>query len=412
MENVMIYDVIVVGGGPAGLMACNILQLNHVNYILLEKNEKLGKKLLISGGKRCNVTNNLSVDDFITSLTFKHKRFLYAALSDFGPKDIIKFFKDRGLKLVLEDGMKYFPETQKSSSVLEALVAGIDKKNIHYGGFVKNITKSEFGFELLTTNQTYLAHRVIIATGSSSYPSTGSNGDGLIFAKKLGIDCIEFTPAETHVYSKYVTEKLADLQGVSIHTEVRVNNTKVSSKGGLLFTHFGLSGPAILHTSEDIHKEVIKGKASISFSLTEANLDSVMTTFQKSKDQNIHILKYLEELTTKRLAKKILDLAQCDNKKMLEISKKDMQNIQDLLINFTVEIDRVESVDKAFVNAGGISTNELNPKTMGSKKVEGLYFIGETVDLHGPIGGYNITIALSTGYKCSMSIVEELKNQK
>jgi len=408
----MIYDVIVVGGGPAGLMACNILQLNHVNYILLEKNEKLGKKLLISGGKRCNVTNNLSIDDFIASLTFKHKRFLYAALSDFGPKDIIKFFKDRGLTLVLEDGMKYFPETQKSSSVLEALVASIDKKNIHYGGFVKNITRSEFGFELLTTTQTYLAHRVIIATGSSSYPSTGSNGDGLLFARKLGIDCIDFTPAETHVYSKYVTEKLSDLQGVSIITEIRVNNTKISSKGGLLFTHFGLSGPAILHTSEDIHKEIIKGKASISFSLTEANLDSVMSIFQKSKDQNIHILKYLEELTTKRLAKKILDMAHCDNKKMLEISKKDLQIIQDLLVNFTVEIDRVESVDRAFVNAGGISTNELNPKTMGSKKVEGLYFIGETVDLHGPIGGYNITIALSTGYKCSMSIVEELKNQK
>jgi len=408
----MIYDVIVIGGGPAGLMACNILQLNQINYLLLEKNEKLGKKLLISGGKRCNVTNNLSIEEFITSLTFKHKRFLYTALSDFGPKDIIKFFNDRGLTLVLEDNLKYFPETQKSSSVLEALVQGIDLKRIHYGSFVKEIIKNETGFELKTIHHVYQTKRVIIATGSSSYPSTGSNGDGLLFAKKFDIQYVDFTPAETHVYSKYVSEKLADLQGVSLNTEVRINNTKISAQGGLLFTHFGLSGPAILHTSEDIHKEVVKGSASVSFSLTELNKDDAIIAFQKAKEQNTHVLKYLEEMTTKRLAKKILDIAQIDNKRIQEISKKDLQIIQDLLLNFTVGIDRVETVDKAFVNAGGILTSELNPKTMGSKKVDGMYFIGETVDLHGPIGGYNITIALSTGYKCSMSIVEEMRSEK
>jgi predicted Rossmann fold flavoprotein len=408
----MIYDVIVIGGGPAGLMASNILQLNHINYLLLEKNEKLGKKLLISGGKRCNVTNNLSVDDFITSLTFKHKRFLYAALFDFGPKEIIQFFKDKGLTLVLEDQLKYFPETQKSSSVLEALVSAIDPNRIHYGSSVKDIKKTDLGFELITTHHLYQTKRVIVATGSSSYPSTGSHGDGLLFAKKFDIEFVNFTPAETHVYSKYVTEKLSDLQGVSLNTEVKINNTKVSAKGGLLFTHFGLSGPAILHTSEDIYKEVVKGKASISFSLTEIGKDQVLQLFQQGKEQNIHILKLLEEMTTKRLAKKILDLASIENKRIQEISKKDMQIIEDLLLNFTIEIDRVESVDKAFVNAGGILTSELNPKTMESKKVNGLYFIGETVDLHGPIGGYNITIALSTGYKCATSIHIEMENEK
>ena len=408
----MIYDVIVIGGGPAGLMACNILQKNQIHYLLLEKNERLGKKLLISGGKRCNVTNNLSVDDFITSLTFKHKRFLYTALSDFGPKDIIKFFKEKGLTLVLEDGLKYFPETQKSSSVLEALVMGIDPQKIRYGSFVKDITQCDDGFELKTAHQTYVSKRVIIATGSSSYPSTGSHGDGLLMAKKFGISYVDFTPAETHVYASYVPEKLADLQGVSIQTEVKIIHTKISAKGGLLFTHFGLSGPAILHTSEDIHKEVVKGKTSVSFSLTEIKKEEVYKAFQKAKDSNMHILKYLEEMTTKRLAKKILDLAHVENKYMQEISKKDLQIILDLLLDFKVDIDRVETVDKAFVNAGGILTDELSPKTMGSKKIEGLYFIGETVDLHGPIGGYNITIALSTGHQCATSIVEEIKHNK
>jgi len=408
----MLYDVIVIGGGPAGLMASNILQLNQMNYLLLEKNEKLGKKLLISGGKRCNVTNNLSIDDFITSLTFKHKRFLYAALSDFGPKEIIQFFKDKGLTLVLEDQLKYFPETQKSSSVLQALVSSIDPNRIHYGSFVKDIKKTEIGFELITTHQSYQTKRVIVATGSFSYPSTGSHGDGLLFAKKFDIDYVNFTPAETHVYSKYVTEKLADLQGVSLNTEVKISNTKISAKGGLLFTHFGLSGPAILHTSEDIYKVLMKGKASISFSLTEISKDQVLALFQHGKEQNIHLLKLLEEVTTKRLAKKILELAAIENKRIQEISKKDMQVIENLLLEFTIEIDRVESVDKAFVNAGGILTSELNPKTKESKKVNGLYFIGETVDLHGPIGGYNITIALSTGYKCATSIKLEMENEK
>jgi predicted Rossmann fold flavoprotein len=401
----MVYDVIVIGGGPAGLMACGVLNKKGINYLLLEKNEFVGKKLLITGGTRCNVTNNLSVDDFISSLTMKHKRFLYGALNEYGPKDVLEFFKDNGLNLVLENNLKYFPETNKSSSVLEVLKRNVDMRKVKVNNHVKSIKKNDDTFIITTNKDTYQAKKVVIATGSSSYPMTGSSGDGLILAKQLGIDYKLFTPAETHVYSKYVTENLSDLQGVSlVNTKVRILGTKIENTGGLVFTHFGVSGPTILHSAEFIYEELQTRKVSISFNITESSTEEINELLEEGKKDNRVILRVLEKLTTKRLSRKILELAKVENKNIKEISKKDMNKIIELLTNFTLPIDRVQSKEKAFVNAGGIITKELNPKTMESKKVPGLYFIGETVDVHGPIGGFNVTIALSMGYKCGNSI--------
>lgn len=409
----MIYDVIVIGGGPAGLMASTIFEEHHINFLLLEKNEKLGKKLLITGGKRCNVTNNLSPDQFVENLTFKHKRFLYGALAEFGPKEIISYFNSKGLKLVLEDEFKYFPETGKSSSVLDAFQSVISDKHIKLTQFVKEIHVENEVFIIKTNHEIFHATNVVIATGSNSYPSTGSNGDGLIFAKYLGVESTPFTPAETHVYSRYVTEKLKDLQGVSIpNIKVRVVGTKIAYTGDLLFTHFGLSGPVILHLSEHIYEESLKGKASISFELTDLSANELSILFDSEKKKSNHILKTLESLTSKKLAKKILELVQVENKNINELSKKEINQIIELLTNFLIPIDKVEDRDKAFVNRGGILTGELDPKSMESKKVKGLHFIGETVDLHGPIGGFNITIAMSTGYRCAHSIINNLKNKK
>jgi len=407
----MIYDAIVIGGGPAGLMTCGVLNDKGINYLLLEKNSSLGKKLLITGGTRCNVTNNLNVDDFISSLTMKHKRFLYASLNEYGPTDIKEYFKNNGLNLILENDFKYFPETNKSSSVLDVLKMNMNLSKVIYDSHVKNIRKDQEVFSILTkAGKTYTAHKVVVATGSSSYPLTGSNGDGLNFAKKLGIDYKSFTPAETHIYSKYVTDNLADLQGVSlVHTSVRIKGTKIVNDGGLVFTHFGVSGPAILHSSEYIYEELENNKTSISFNITEKSIDEVIELIEQGKTENKMILKVLEKLTTKRLSKKILDLIQLENKNINEISKKDISRIIELLLHFTIPVDKVQSKEKAFVNAGGIVTKEINPKTMEIKKVPGLYFIGETVDVHGPIGGFNITIALSMGYKCGNSIDDSLK---
>lgn len=405
----MIYDVIVIGGGPSGLMTCNVLSEKRVNFLLLEKNESLGKKLLITGGTRCNVTNNLNVDDFISSLTMKHKRFLYGALNEFGSSEVLEYFKSNGLNLVLENNLKYFPETNKSSSVLEVLKKNINLKNIKFNHNVLKISYENNIFTISTNKGSFESRRIVIATGSNSYPMTGSSGDGLIFAKQLGIDYIPFTPAETHVYSKYVVNNLADLQGVSlVNTKVRILGTKIENKGGLVFTHFGVSGPAILHSSEFIYDELLKRKVSIAFNISEISKPEIVSLIEQSKQEKLFILKVLEKLTTKRLAKKILDLASISNKNINEISKKDVNRIIELLTNFTIEIERVQVKEKAFVNAGGISTKGINPKTMESKVLPHLYFVGETVDLHGPIGGFNITIALSTGYKCGSSINKEL----
>lgn len=401
----MIYDAIIIGGGPAGLMASNVCEHDKINYLLLEKNEKPGKKLLISGGKRCNVTNNLSIDDFISSLNLKHKKFLYHALKDFGPNQIIDFFRDRGLNLVLEDNLKYFPETQQSSSVLEALLKDLNPNRIKTNHSVKRIDMDDELFTIHTVHEIFQAKHVVIATGSNSYPTTGSSGDGLEFARYLGIDSIPFTPAETHIFSDEIVKKYKDLQGVSINfTKVKINGTNLSYQGGLLFTHFGLSGPAILHASEDIYQALLNDKGSISFSLIEYSREELIQLIDKAKENKMHILKFLESITTKRLAQKMIDLAGIENKSIIEIAKKDINHIIENLTNFTVSIDKVQSRDLAFINAGGISTKELDPKSMEVKHIKRLYFIGETVDLHGPIGGFNVTIALSTGHICAKHI--------
>ena len=403
----MIYEAIVIGGGPSGLMACNLLEQNKINYLLLEKNEKLAKKLLISGGKRCNVTNNLSVDQFIQSLNLKHKKFLYAALHDFGSKEITEFFKDKGLNLVLEEGFKYFPETQKSESVLEALMKDIDKNKIRYHHAVKRIDHDGLIFTIHTDEEDFKTRNVIVATGSNSYPTTGSSGDGLKLAKTFDLESIPFTPAETYVFSREVVEKHKDLQGVSIvSTKLKINQTKLVYEGGLLFTHFGLTGPAILHASEDIYKELLKGDVDVSFSLVTQSREQIIQLIDKAKKDKQTILKFLEGLTTKKLAGKIISLVGIDNKNINEISKQDINKMIEYLTNFQVKIDSVQTRDLAFVNAGGITVNQLDPKTMRVKKIKGLYFIGETVDLHGPIGGFNITIALSTGHLCAKDIIK------
>ncbi len=408
----MIYDVIVIGGGPSGLMACNVFEHNKINYILLEKNEKLGKKLLISGGKRCNVTNNLPVDTFIQSLNLKHKKFLYTALQDFGSNQIIEFFKKHGLNLVLEEDLKYFPETQKSSSVLEALVKDLNQKRIIVNHSVKRIDKEGLLFTIHTTQDTFQTRNVVIATGSNSYPTTGSSGDGLNFAHFLDVESIPFTPAETHIFSSEVVEKHKDLQGVSIiNTKLKINGTNLSYPGGLLFTHFGLTGPSVLHASEEIYKQLQTGKVFVSFSLIDYSREEFIKQLNQAKESKMSMLKFLESITTKKLASKMLNLVGIENRNIYEISKKNINTITEYLTNFTVEIDKVQSRDLAFVNAGGIKINQLDPKTMGVKKIEGLYFTGETVDLHGPIGGFNVTIALSTGHLCANAISLKIKNK-
>lgn len=405
----MIYDAIIIGGGPSGLMAANVLQKHHKNYLILEKNDKPAKKLLLTGGKRCNVTNNLGVLEFIESLNMKHRRFLYHALQSFGPKEIISFFYDRGLGLLLEQNLKYFPDTQKSQSVLDALLKHLDEKKLHFIENVKTIEKKTTHWEITSTKDIYLTKNVIVATGSKAYPTTGSSGDGVVFAKYLGLKTIPFTPAETHVYSEYVKSNLKELQGISIsNARLKIEGLKQMFDGGVLFTHFGLSGPAVLHASEVMAKRIEQDQVNALFSLTELEDTEVMKRLEEAHFKNVFLSVFLEDIVIKRIAKLIPIWLNLANKRMKEYSKKDIERIIDLILKFKVKIDRVEDIEKAFVNAGGIDISELDPKSMMSKTYQGLYFIGEITDLQGPIGGFNLTIAFSTGHLAATHITNIL----
>lgn len=407
----MIYDAIIVGGGPSGLMAANVLEKHNVQYLILEKNDQLARKLLLTGGKRCNVTNNLAVPEFIDALNMKHKRFLYHALNRFGTKDILRFFEERGLTLLLEQNLKYFPETQKSQSVLDALTKDIDKQKIMLNHAVKHIEYIKPYWVIQTKEKRFQTKNVVLATGSNAYPTTGSSGDGLVFASHLGIETIPFTPAETHVYASQVKELHSDLQGVTLkNATLYIDGNKSSFPGGILFTHFGLSGPAVLHAAEIIHHILQEKEVYVYFSVCDLPEDDVINLYDKSLQKNELLIRFLETVTSKRLAKKIEDELKLSAKRLKEISKADQRRLFDYLFKFKVKIDHVESVEKAFVNAGGISAKVIDPQTMAVKHYDGFYVVGEITDLQGPIGGFNLTIAMSTGHLAAEAIVDKLSS--
>lgn len=401
----MIYEVIIIGGGPAGLMAAVQLEKSKIKYLLVEKNERVGKKLLITGNKRCNVTNNLDVEDFVNALTIKHKRFLYSALYQFGPEQVIDFMAENGLKLILENNFKYFPETSKSQSVLDALMKNIDQRNIKLNAKVRRV-KYDNNYTVDTLQGVFKAKRVIIATGSSSFPTTGSSGDGLRFAKYLNIEYSDFSPAETHVFSDEVTNEYQDLQGVAIeNATVAIQNTKIKYRNDLLFTHFGLSGPVIYHLSEDIYSELNNDNNYLVINFTQYSKREIVKRIESSDEPRI--TKILSQFITKRHTANLINKLDIVKKNKQELSSIEIERIAAYLTEFRIKINEVEAKEKAYVNKGGILATELNPQTMETKKLPGLYFIGETTDLHGPIGGFNITIAFSTAYIA----VEDIKKK-
>ena len=409
----MQYNTIIIGGGASGLMCAYQLQKASDNFLLLEKKESLGQKILLTGGKRCNVTNNLEVDDFIKSLTLSNKKFLYSSLNNFGTRDIVNFFSENRCKLKLEDNFKYFPFSNNSRDILNVFIDNIPPEKIILNSPVEKIIKQEDLFVVVCKDNQYIAKNIVIATGSKSFPHTGSSGDGLDFAKQFEIDTFEFTPAETHVYSKQVENQLSLLQGSSLsNVNVSIKDRNKNIKGDVLFTHFGLSGPAIMHLSEDIYDFLQNGKVVLQVSLVQVTKNQLDILFEKSKEEKFKIQSAIEKVCSKRITKVILEKYKVFNKNIMDIPEEIIREIKKELLSYEIEIDRVQDVTKAYVNKGGVSTLELNPKTMESTKVKNLYFIGETVNLHGPIGGSNLTIAFSSAVAASKNIIENSDKNK
>lgn len=411
-------DVIVIGGGPSGLMAAIAAGEQKKKVLLIEKGKKLGKKLAISGGGRCNVTNRLSVDEIIKHIP-GNGRFLYSPFTVYNNNDIIEFFEGLGVKLKEEDHGRMFPVSNRAQDVVDALVDELDRLHVDIKlntSVAKLLMDDEkiLGVRLHDGTE-LLAKAVVVAVGGKAVPQTGSTGDGYPWAERAGHTVTELYPTEVPVTSKEPFIQSRELQGLALRdAAVSVLNKKgkaiVTHKMDMLFTHFGVSGPAILRCSQFIVKERKKnGGAPVEIRIQTLPEMNEETCF-------VHLNKLLKE-EPKKAAKNVwksiaqerwllflMERAGIDpSKTSAEIAQEKVRQLARELISFTMLVHGTLPLEKAFVTGGGVSVKEIEPKTMASKMKNGLFFCGEILDIHGYTGGYNITSALVTGRIAGMN---------
>ncbi|SHI71701.1 hypothetical protein SAMN05444401_1443 [Clostridium amylolyticum] len=403
--------VIVIGGGPAGMMAAIKASENH-SVILVEGNERLGKKLFITGKGRCNVTNAKDISELFEYIP-GNPSFLYSALYTFTNEDVINMFNSLGVELKIERGDRVFPKSDKSSDITNAL----QKKLISSGveillkSKVDKLIKKENKITgvMLSSGENIKGDYFIMATGGKSYPSTGSTGDGYKFAKDLGHTIIE--PKPSLVPIEISDEWVKKLQGLSLkNIEVKLyrdNKLVFKDFGEMLFTHFGISGPVILSASRYISG---KGKYILSINLKPA-LNEQELDMRIQKDFKKYINKdfknSLDDLLPQKLIDTIIYLSNIDaNKKVNTITKEERKNLLYILQNLNLNVRGLRPIEEAIVTAGGVSTKEIDSSTMKSKLVNNLSFCGEIIDVDAFTGGYNVQIALSTGYLAGEKVGE------
>jgi predicted Rossmann fold flavoprotein len=410
----MIYDLIVIGGGPAGMMAAGRAAENGSRVLLLEKNDRLGIKLVITGKGRCNITNaELNIKNLV-EIFGKPGRFLFSAFGKFGNKDIIDFFESRGLATKIERGHRVFPVSDSSIDVLAILKDYLAKYkvDIKYNTNIKSITIKDKLIEkiILADKQALQAKKYIIATGGKSYAMTGSSGDGYKWLEKMEHTIVTPVPALTPILIK---EKLIkELEGLSlknVNISIYQNNKKIDSRfGEALFTGDGMSGPIILDMSKNIGlalkhgdvKLVIDYKAKLAFKVLDKRIQD---DFARSNNKLFR--NSLGELLPKKLIPLIIRLSDIDpDKKANAITKEERKKLLHLLKNFELNIKSLYGFNKAIVTSGGVSLKEVDPKTMQSKIIKNLSLAGEILDLDAPTGGYNLQSCWSTGYTAGDNI--------
>jgi predicted Rossmann fold flavoprotein len=409
----MTYDVIVIGGGPSGLMASIAASSGGAKVLLIDKGDKLGRKLGISGGGRCNVTNNKDIDELIKYIP-GNGRFLYSSFAIFDNKDIIAFFEGLGIRLKEEDNGRMFPISDKAKTVVDALInkvrsQGVDIKintpikDVLYGGGHASGVRLRTGEDISSTC-------VIIATGGKSVPHTGSTGDGYEWAEQAGHSITELFPTEVPLTSNEAMIRSRELQGLSLRNiSLSVWNPKskrvIEHEGDMLFTHFGLSGPTALRCSQFIVKilkqtEVQTVKVTIDL-LPHKKIEEIYDeTYELAKaDSKKAIKNVLKGYVPERLLPFILSKAGLKLETTFDnIPKLPWMEMSKLIKEFPILVNGTLSIEEAFVTGGGVNLKEIDPRTMESKLTPGLYFCGEVLDVHGYTGGYNITAAFTTGY--------------
>ena len=391
------YDCIIIGAGPAGLMAA--IKMSEKNKVLLiDKNTNPGKKLLITGGGRCNLTNLKNNNEFLNEVNY-NKKYLYSAINKFGPKEIYDYFESKNVPLKIEEDNKVFPKSNKSADILNVLLNELGKVTKHYNETVINIKNHDIK-EVITDKNTYQTKNIIIATGGSSFKVTGSTGDNMKFARMLNQPTIDLFPAETGI--KLIEN--TNIAGTSI-TKVIITFENKKSTGNLMFTHLGLSGTAIMKLSEFIYKSDNKEiKIDLLPNTSKKELLCLINNFDSEKE----ITSLLNTFFTKKFSLYLINKINL-NKKIKSLTKTDKDILLSILKELKYIVKEVNELDTAYVTGGGIDLKYINSMTMESTINKGIYFIGETLDIHGPIGGYNITLALSTGYLAGISINKEDK---
>lgn len=412
--------VIVIGGGPAGIMAAISSARLGNEVILLEKNSSLGKKILITGKGRCNITSSINIEDFIKNIPGNGK-FLYSSFQNFTNLDIIKLIENNGIAVKQERGNRIFPVTDKAQDVLNCFIKELKKyKNISIktNAKVEKILAKENEIEgvILADGEKILADKIILSTGGKSYPLTGSTGDGYKFAKQLG-HSIE-TPRGSLV--PLIADNLCkEMQGLSLkNVKVQIIDIEKNKKiyedfGEMLFTHFGVSGPTILSGSahllryKNVDKLLKENKIKLLIDLKPAlsieELDKrILRDFEELKNKAFK--NSLDKLLPKKLIDVVIKLSNISpDKKVNSITKQERQNLVEILKKFEITLLGFRPVEEAIITAGGVSIKEINPKTMESKLVKGLYFAGEIIDVDAYTGGFNLQIAYSTGYTAGLN---------
>ena len=403
----MQYDGIVIGGGPAGMFAAITAANRGQKVLLLERNDRLGKKLLITGKGRCNVTNDCSGQEILQN-TPRNGKFLYSAMDAFPPEKVKTFFEENGCALKTERGNRVFPVTDKSQSVLEALQQALRRSQVTVKtARVKEILTGDGTVTgVRTQNEGISAKWVILATGGASYPTTGSTGDGYTMAEALGHTVV--APQGSLVPLETAGQDCQDMQGLSLRNcGVKLLNAKgkvlYKDFGELLFTHFGVSGPTVLSASCHLKGEGCRLVIDLKPALEENKLDDRIR-----RDLELYKNRSMENALTDLLPRSMIPvilrrLEIAPDLQANSLTKQKRRGLVELLKAFSVEITGKRPVAEAIITSGGIRVSEIDPKTMQSKKVPGLYFAGEIIDCDAYTGGFNLQIAWATGYAAGMA---------
>ena len=399
MEN---KKILIIGGGASGLFAGGMLANKGFDVTIIEKNEKCGKKIYITGKGRCNFTNDCTKEEFLNNVVHGNK-FMMSAINQFDCQNTMKFFDELGLKSKTERGNRVFPISDKASDVTKALLKNADKCKIKLNEKVEEIKCLNDKFEVKTAKDKYIFDRVIISTGGKSYPSTGSEGDGYNFASKLGINVIK--PKSALVPIKIKDKFCKDLQGLSLKNvllKAKIDGKEKSFFGEMLFASDAITGPIALSMSSFIEEgKKVDLQIDLKPALSEEQLEKrLLKDFQENLNKNIKFIikgllpNSLVDVFLKRLSIK-------EDKKVNSITVQERKTIIMLLKEFTLSYDKLYPVETGIITSGGIDLKQINPKTMECKQIKGLYFIGEVLDVDCLTGGFNMQTAFSTAYACA-----------